>query len=74
MITRDELISALRGYRSMIVEADEWRPLVDHILELARQGYFNPECSDPVCGLPSELDEYHFACKGCAPAQKHSTG
>lgn len=40
MITREELISGLRGFKPMIVEADEWRPMADYILELAHLGYF----------------------------------
>lgn len=42
--TRDELAESLRnGYRNIILEADEWRPLADHILalmDLAHRGKF----------------------------------
>lgn len=51
MITREELINGLRGFRAMIIEADEWRPMADYILELARQGFLGfgvdtAECRD----------------------------
>lgn len=59
-ITRDGLVEALRLHRSEIVEADEWRPLADHVLELARYGILGePEsaflasrepASDPCSG------------------------
>ncbi len=31
---RDEIANALKAYRAEIVEADEWRPLADHVLAL----------------------------------------
>jgi hypothetical protein len=37
-ITRDQLAAALSLHRGEIVEADEWRPLADHVLELVRAG------------------------------------
>jgi hypothetical protein len=37
-ITRDQLAAALSIHRGEIVEADEWRPLADHVLELVRAG------------------------------------
>lgn len=33
-LTRDELADVLSGHRAEIVEADEWRPLAEHILAL----------------------------------------
>jgi hypothetical protein len=35
--TRDELAAGLRAqFRSILVDADEWRPLADYVLELHR--------------------------------------
>lgn len=36
-MTRDELVNVLRFHRAEIVEADEWRPLVDHVLSIIQQ-------------------------------------
>lgn len=38
MIDRERLVEALKLHRGEIVEADEWRPLADHVLELAKHG------------------------------------
>ena len=49
-MTRDELAGILRaGVRSIILEADDWRPLADHVLELGRRGFLTGEvCAE--CG------------------------
>jgi hypothetical protein len=45
-ITRDKLVEALRLHRAPLVEADEWRPLADHVLELAAHGMLEQEPPD----------------------------
>ena len=50
-MTRDEIVAALRVHRAEIVEADEWRPLADHVLELVRLGRI---------ALQGELDGTHI--------------
>jgi hypothetical protein len=41
-MTRDELVEALRLHGPEIVEAEEWRPLADHVLELVEGGLLRP--------------------------------
>ena len=45
MITRDKLVEALRLHGPEIREADEWRPLADHVLELVQYGHLDREMS-----------------------------
>jgi hypothetical protein len=35
-LTTESLVGSLRGHRAPIVEADEWRPLAKHVLDLMR--------------------------------------
>lgn len=46
-MTRDELVEALRLHRGEIVEAEEWRPLADHVLELVNVGILRAEYTAP---------------------------
>jgi len=41
-MTRDELVEALRLHAPEITEAEEWRPLADHVLELVERGLLRP--------------------------------
>lgn len=41
-MTRDELVEALRLHGPEIIEADEWRPLAGHVLELVEHGLLRP--------------------------------
>ena len=45
-VDRDMLLKALRLHRGPIIEADEWRPLADHVLELAMGGHLRAEGFD----------------------------
>jgi hypothetical protein len=38
-LTRDEMLNVLHSHRAVIIEADEWRPLADHILALIKMAY-----------------------------------
>lgn len=52
--TSDEFAQTLRaGYRSMIVEADEWRPLAAHIFALVSRTLITSRRGCPKC----EADE-----------------
>ncbi len=74
-ITRDILVEALRMHRAEIVEADEWRPLADHIFELLRaalDGRVN--LTERKDLLESELDAWKtlaLAFKDMAASQKY---
>ena len=77
-MTRDELVEALRLHRAEIVEAEEWRPLADHVLELVQMGYLRYETTDDVIKearvwLQDQLQD-QLAAKGpCACSQVEKT-
>jgi hypothetical protein len=47
-MTRDELVGALRLHRAEIVEAEEWRPLADHVLALVNMGILRAAYTEPA--------------------------
>lgn len=59
MISRDGLAASLRqGHREIILEADEWRPLADRILDLSRLGHLGP--TDREVRMQAVLREIEF--------------
>ena len=38
-LSRDDIVDIIKNYRSIIVEADEWRPVADHIMKLMEFAY-----------------------------------
>ena len=47
-MNRDELAEALRSHQHEVTEAEEWRPLADHVLALVNMGILRAAYTEPA--------------------------